>query len=146
LSAVDGEAMARMRRRVFFREGLRFSCQRCGACCTGAPGTVYFTLGEVEALAGAQGRSVEALLGEKFYPYRDGYSAREYEDGRCVFFAAGCTIYEQRPAQCRTFPFWLKILRSEERWRALAEQCPGVDQGEVHDYEAILRIVGESPL
>lgn len=34
-----------------------------------------------------------------------------------------CTIYEHRPSQCRTFPFWEGY---REKYQDLLEFCPGV--------------------
>lgn len=42
------------------------------------------------------------------------------EDGEaCVFLAEDgklCTIYEARPVQCRTYPFWPKVMNYRESW------------------------------
>ena len=37
----------------WYAGGLRFSCTQCGNCCTGAPGTVWFTDAEAAAIAGS---------------------------------------------------------------------------------------------
>lgn len=44
----------------------------------------------------------------------------------CCFFdpvARRCTIYESRPRQCRTFPFWHQF---KEEPQTLLIECPGV--------------------
>ena len=35
----------------WYRDGLAFTCTRCGACCTGAPGYVWVDADEIAALA-----------------------------------------------------------------------------------------------
>jgi Fe-S-cluster containining protein len=50
----------------------------------------------------------------------------------CVFWRDGCTVYEARPLQCRTYPFWSELLASEEVWRETAEGCPGIGGGAWH--------------
>lgn len=47
------------------------------------------------------------------------------DDGRC-------RVYEARPRQCRTWPWWEENLVSRERWDAAAERCPGMNRGETH--------------
>jgi len=49
------------------------------------------------------------------------------EDYACIFFDENlkrCSIYEARPNQCRTFPFWeqFKCSAKEE----VAKECPGI--------------------
>ena len=44
----------------------------------------------------------------------------------CVFFSpknGGCMIYEARPSQCRSFPFWDYY---KKRVDALKAECPGI--------------------
>jgi len=37
----------------------------------------------------------------------------------CIFLQDDktCSIYEARPVQCRTYPFWPRIMKSREAWR-----------------------------
>ncbi len=45
-------------------------------------------------------------------------SLTEHPDGRCIFLAEqGCTVYEARPEQCRSFP---------HTWR-VSEGCPALE-------------------
>jgi uncharacterized protein len=56
----------------------------------------------------------------------------------CVFWIDGaCSIYEHRPLQCRSFPFWAPFLGSRQDWDALESMCPGVNVGEIHSAEEI---------
>jgi Fe-S-cluster containining protein len=63
------------------------------------------------------------------------------EDVICQFLDTGsrfgCAIHEDRPTQCRTFPFWPETLKSREAWDALKSICPGIDVGELHSRETI---------
>jgi len=114
----------------WYREGLCFECQRCGACCTGDPGYVYFQRGEAEAVAKHLGMRVTEF--RRRYMRKDGgrLSVREEADGRCVFFEEGkCRIYRLRPVQCRTFPFWKWNVAKKENWDIVAGECPGVGKG-----------------
>jgi Fe-S-cluster containining protein len=45
----------------------------------------------------------------------------------CVFFKdKQCSIYEVRPTQCRTYPFWKQNLASPQDWEKVAFECEGV--------------------
>lgn len=128
-------------RPYFFDAGIRFQCQRCGSCCTGEPGTIYVAQDEIVALADHLHLTVDDFIQQYLYPFKDSYSIREYADGRCLFFHNGCTIYPLRPRQCSTFPFWFSNLRSEERWREIRNECPGIGQGRLYCREEILAVV-----
>lgn len=114
----------------WYREGLRFECQRCGDCCTGDPGYVYLKRGEAEAMAAHLGMRVDEF--RRRFMRREGgrLSLREEADGRCVFFEdGGCRIYDLRPVQCRTFPFWRWNVAKKGNWDEVAGECPGVGKG-----------------
>jgi hypothetical protein len=46
--------------------------------------------------------------------------------------------------QCRTWPFWFANMRSEERWKSVLRECPGIGNGPLVDRESILERIGES--
>lgn len=117
----------------WFKDGLHFECTRCGRCCGGAPGFVWVTDPEIEALARRLGLG-EAEFRRRYTRHVQGYgiSLTETEDYDCVFFDRDnerCSVYEERPRQCRTYPFWGKVLASPTTWEMEAEECPGVNHG-----------------
>ena len=125
----------------WYQDGLRFSCTHCGKCCTGAPGFVWVSEGEVTALAEFRGEpraEAEArytrLAGRK-------RTLRERANGDCVFWdrEKGCTVYPVRPRQCRTWPFWESNVKTPEDWERTREACPGAGQGELIPAEEITR-------
>lgn len=131
-------------RAYFFDEGLCFECAQCGGCCQGAPGIVRATRRELEGIAASLGVAVKHLLDEGLAePHGAAY--RLYEsphDGRCVFFTDNrCRIYDTRPQQCRTWPFWFNNLRSEARWQATVKGCPGIGRGRRYTKAEILALV-----
>ncbi len=117
----------------WYQDGLRFTCTRCGHCCTGEPGFVWVDDGDLAAIAELRGESVEE--GKALYTrWTDrGRTLREKLDGDCVFYdrTAGCTVYPARPPQCRTWPFWESNVRTPEAWRRTCNTCPGSGQGEL---------------
>lgn len=47
----------------------------------------------------------------------------------CVFLKdKKCQIYQERPIQCRTFPWWQQNLRSKEDWERAAVYCEGINK------------------
>jgi hypothetical protein len=47
---------------------------------------------------------------------------------QCIFLKENkCSIYEARPIQCRTFPWWLHNLESPDNWRSAGVNCEGID-------------------
>jgi Fe-S-cluster containining protein len=49
-----------------------------------------------------------------------------------------CRVYDARPEQCRTWPWWSKALESRETWEAAKPGCEGIGEGELHSAETIL--------
>ena len=41
-----------------------------------------------------------------------------------------CTVYEARPAQCRSYPFWSENVRSDRSWKRTVSECPGLEADE----------------
>lgn len=126
-------------RTPWYADGLRFSCTQCGNCCTGAPGYVWMIEEEIERLRDHLGLSREEFGRRYLRRVGPRHSLIEKPDGDCVFWDrdGGCTVYEARPDQCRTWPFWPHNLQSERSWRQAGRHCPGIDQGEFFPLEAI---------
>lgn len=105
-------------------------CSICGGkCCTGESGYIFTNIDELKNLANflelsldefgkkyckAVGRKISLI--EK--PYKDGFA--------CIFFDEinkNCSVYEARPTQCKTFPFWEYF---KNNLKELKEECIGV--------------------
>jgi Fe-S-cluster containining protein len=101
---------------------------------------VWVTRAEVAALAKHKG--VEpGEFGRRYLRKVGGrYSLVEKENGECVFFERGCTVYAARPRQCRTFPFWPEVLASRSAWDETASKCPGAGRGRLYSAQEIDRI------
>lgn len=135
----------------WYAEGLRFECTCCGACCTGAPGYVRFTEEEAAAIARRLGTSKAAFYREFAKKVKiDGrerwsLAERKTEHGYdCVFLdraslrgKAVCSLYEDRPLQCRTFPFWPENIRAPRDWQRTGRSCEGVGRGTLIPVEQI---------
>lgn len=124
----------------WYKDGLRFQCTGCGDCCTGAPGYVWVNQQEIDALAARLEMKVEKF--EAKYVRRIGVrrSLVEFSNGDCVFFdnqTRKCNVYNERPRQCRTWPFWNSNLKSPETWAETCESCPGSGKGKLYQLEHI---------
>jgi Fe-S-cluster containining protein len=64
-------------------------------------------------------------------------SLKETADFDCIFWKDGCSVYEGRPIQCRTFPFWGSIVGSRAMWLRTARDCPGMETGRLFTREEI---------
>ncbi|MFT4552961.1 MAG: Fe-S-cluster containining protein [Chlamydiales bacterium] len=116
----------------WYKDGLRFSCTECGQCCTGAPGYVWVTENEVAQMAEQQKISVEQFVHRYLRLVKGRLSLREdpktYD---CVFLKGKkCSLYNSRPKQCRTFPFWPDNLESPETWISNESYCEGINNGD----------------
>jgi uncharacterized protein len=113
---------------AWYDAGLRFECTQCGRCCTGGHGFVWLDDDDIARIAGHLGSSLDDFGRRYVRRVGERYALLESSaDGACVFLSADrCTIYEARPAQCRRFPFWDRVLESPQRWREAAETCEGI--------------------
>ena len=65
-------------------------------------------------------------------------SLKEQANGDCVLLENGtCRVYECRPVQCVTFPFWRYNLMTRQRWEDLAGECPGINRRRLRSFEEI---------
>jgi len=76
----------------------------------------------------------------RWIPFTQGserLSLKEKSNFDCIFWNEGCTVYNVRPLQCRSFPFWEFIVCSQKAWEAAEKDCPGINNGELHSREKI---------
>lgn len=120
--------------------GLAFECLACGRCCAGPEeGYVWATDEEIAAMA-EHLRLAESTF-RKRYVRRVGkrQSLIEKKPSKdCIFLADGrCDIYEVRPTQCRTWPFWSSNLETPEDWSLAGLRCPGINRGSLVSLDEI---------
>ncbi|WP_419765139.1 MAG: YkgJ family cysteine cluster protein [Arcobacter sp.] len=107
------------------------ACDACeGNCCIGESGYIWIAKSEREELAKHLNIELEDLLHNYLRRVGYNYSINERklsEDNyACIFFdleKKQCSIYEARPKQCRTFPFWDYF---KNRVKEVKEECPAI--------------------
>lgn len=135
----------------WYADGLEFTCTKCGNCCTGGPGYVWISDEEINRLAdylqmprrevvrrycrriGSRISLKERILGPQRHDcifLKEIESTRYDADaGREIHVVKRiCEIYDVRPLQCRTWPFWPENLESREAWNVAARKCPGMSR------------------
>ena len=118
------------------KNGYNFSfnptaCESCaGNCCIGESGYIWINIVEIEALSKYLGLTLDSFREKYLFKVGYKYSIKEVKldenSFACCFFnleRKQCMIYEVRPTQCRTFPFWdyFKINENE-----VYKECPGI--------------------
>ncbi|TFG65185.1 MAG: YkgJ family cysteine cluster protein [Spirochaetales bacterium] len=138
----------------FYDKGLSFTCVRCSRCCRIEPGFVFLSARDCKKMADFFSIAVPVFL-EKYCRIVDigafkRYSLREKDNYDCIFWENGkCIVYESRPRQCSSYPFWPANLMDAEAWNSLQTTCPGINQGKKHskkDIKGVLALRQEEPL
>ncbi len=119
------------------RGGLQFECTRCGHCCK-RPGVVALNDDDLTRIATTLGLTQQELCDRLLRRRLGRWVLSVREGGACVFLGeSGCMIHEDKPLQCRAYPFWPEVLESPQSWDAEATQCEGMGQGALHTPEQI---------
>ncbi len=119
----------------FYSQGLRFECQGSGKCCTshGEFGFVFLTPEDRARLA-QHFNMRNAEFTKKYCDRTNGvwHLKEDVEKPDCMFLAGKrCSVYEGRPSQCRTWPFWNEVMTAKAWAQDVAAFCPGVGKGKL---------------
>lgn len=131
----------------FYKNGLRFQCQGSGKCCTshGEYGFVFLTIDDRRRFAKYLNISTSEFT--KTYCERTNNAWHLKEDPAnpdCMFLKnKRCTVYEARPTQCRTWPFWPEVMNAKAWATEVATFCPGVGKGPLISKEEIEKVMLE---
>ncbi|UCD01956.1 MAG: YkgJ family cysteine cluster protein [Promethearchaeota archaeon] len=146
-------------------EGIEFSCQMCGNCCTGFnEGEVYLYKEDILRLAkflNIKGKNGLRTFAEKYVKViNDSFFWKESgtqrgktyrfktlgfkftgEDEHCHFLKKNrCSVHVARPFQCRSFPFWQMMVSSRKNFENYTKKCEGLQflKGTYYSREEIL--------
>jgi uncharacterized protein len=126
--------------RPWWKNGVRFECQGSGKCCVsrGEYGYVYLSLKDRRALAQHFGLSTREFSRKFCDKDENGNWKISDFTSACRFLKGNkCQVYEARPTQCRTWPFWPEVMGARSWNREVASYCPGVGKGRLWSEEEI---------
>ena len=117
---------------TWYEEGLKFKCTGCGKCCTGAPGGVFVSLEEIDAMAKFLGCTKEVFLASFVKKEKNRFVLRDQsKEHDCIFLQnQRCQVYQARPKQCRTYPWWKENLSSARSWIDEMKRCEGIEHSD----------------
>jgi len=126
----------------YYKTELRFKCTGCGRCCFGNPRDHFIELLEGEAERIQQYLDISpSQFKRRFQTEVKGVGAgvKLTRQGQCSLLneKMQCSIYEVRPRQCQTYPYWSEIFYSEQAWHDEAKRCEGIGCGDVIPIETI---------
>jgi uncharacterized protein len=110
---------------IFEKKKELFECAKCGNCCS-EPGYVFLNLKEAQIMAKTLGMGYSEF--EEKHMRKAGHQnvLKTPYSGGCIFWKdKKCTIYEARPSQCRTFPYWKELTADHKEWKTIEKYCEG---------------------
>ena len=106
------------------------SCQ--GNCCIGESGNIWINRQEIDKLSNHLNISLDEVyskfLEKRGYKYSLKETRLSQDNYACIFFDLDkkqCSIYDARPTQCRTFPFWDYFKDNKEE---VIKECPAIKE------------------
>lgn len=133
----------------WYKDGVRFKCTGCGKCCTGPKGYIWISREEIEPLAKHLKMTPSSFIAKytlepspedlAHYPNKEALKSKlllkevpsknSPKDYDCIFLSKEgmCSIYNFRPKQCRTYPYWPDIMRSKRAWANEKRYCEGIE-------------------
>jgi Fe-S-cluster containining protein len=123
--------------RIITKDGFDYAfdadaCRECkGKCCTGKSGYIWVQKNEILALAAILKIKIEDFILQYLSKIDFRYTLKEipFEDGfACILFDTAnhsCKVYDARPSQCRSFPFWEYF---KHRQKEVEDECTGILQ------------------
>jgi Fe-S-cluster containining protein len=128
-----------MARSPWWKDGIQFECQGSGRCCVSRDGYgyVYLTLEDRKRFA----KFFKLTTAEftKQYCEKDNgiWKVKDFTSA-CRFLENNrCSVYEARPTQCRTWPFWPETLTPRGWQKEIVSYCPGAGKGKKWSAEEI---------
>lgn len=130
-----------------WEKGIRFQCQGSGKCCTshGEYGFVFMNIKDRQRMARHLKMRTSAFT-KKYCTLDNGFYhlKEEKKNPDCLFLEGKrCGVYEGRPTQCRTWPFWPEIMNAKIWKKEVVSFCPGINKGPLIEAKMIEKILAE---
>jgi predicted GIY-YIG superfamily endonuclease/Fe-S-cluster containining protein len=110
---------------IFEKKKELFECARCGNCCE-VPGYVFINIKEAQIMAKALAMPYDEFYEKSVRKVGHQHVLKTPFKGGCIFWKdKKCTIYEARPSQCRTFPYWKELTSDHKEWKEIEKYCEG---------------------
>lgn len=130
------------------KNGIQFECQGTGKCCLsrGDYGYVYLSLKDQKRFADFFKVSKKEFI-EKYCEKTDGHIHLRNPDKACEFLEKKrCTVYEGRPDQCRTWPFWPENMNAKTWNEEVVPFCKGIGKGKLYTEAEIKALIKLDPV
>ncbi len=127
--------------KTWWANGVQFECQGSGKCCTSHGEFGYVFLTRKDRVRMAKVLEISTAQFTRKYCDKLGPAFHLKEDPKqpdCIFLKnKRCSIYEGRPMQCRTWPFWPEVMPAKAWKTEVMSFCPGVGKGRIWSPEEI---------
>jgi len=128
---------------IFYKKGIRFTCQGSGRCCTSGTeeGYVYLTVEDRSQIASHLGLSMHQFTKRYLGKTKNEFHFKQLSP-HCPFLnQQQCSIYTVRPLQCRTWPFWPENMKKSTWEKEVKKVCAGIGKGTLYTMTEIEKII-----
>jgi len=135
-------------RKKFYAKGIRFECQGTGKCCKSGnvDSYVYLTLEDSRKIAKHLGLSTQKFTGRYVAKSENEFHLKQLK-GHCSFLEQNqCSIYNVRPIQCRTWPFWPENMKKGAWEKDVKKVCSGIGKGKLYTMHEISEILNSQKI
>jgi hypothetical protein len=118
----------------YWKDGVSFGCTGCGRCCQNE-GEVWLNTEEISSIVSDLKLPADDVLNlyseevrggwiklkSKVLPDDSNHESSMTHKEQCIFLDSNgktCSIYKSRPIQCRTYPYWPRLLSNQSEWDA----------------------------
>lgn len=129
--------------RRWFDKAISFACTSCGKCCKSYNNQIKVYLNTIETI------QISDHIGADIDEFQKKYIDIHYDQHQnelislksnenktnCIFLKQNqCSIYEVRPTQCRTYPYWPQHMLGKNTWlKEASSTCEGMSTIDNHN-------------
>ena len=134
--------------KINIKKGIRFECQGSSNCCVsrGSYGFVYLSNRDILKLTKHFNKKKIDFIKKYCSKTEKLIHLKELKKnkGNCIFLKNNkCTVYKNRPTQCRTWPFWNENMNTKKWNKDISKNCPGIGKGKLFSYKKIKNILDQ---